>query len=162
MPCKLQRSLPPWRKAKRPALAVFRCTNVPTPIWCLLHFFSAGSLFKLDGWKWIEANAVAGTLHLIGLLSDGGVHSRLVGTEQLAWRSLGLLLETGNQQAGVCQSWLRPFTAASPAPGLPRTGRYDQLTLLMEGAIQQGVKRIRLHVLSGTVKRVALGGAGPE
>jgi 2,3-bisphosphoglycerate-independent phosphoglycerate mutase len=60
-----------------------------------------GELFKLDGWKYIEGNAKAGTLHLIGLLSDGGVHSR-----------------------------------------------YDQLMLLMEGCIKQGVKRIRLHVLS--------------
>lgn len=36
----------------------------------------AGELFKLDGWKYIEGSAKAGTLHLIGLLSDGGVHSR--------------------------------------------------------------------------------------
>ena len=40
----------------------------------------AGQLFELDGWKWVEGAARAGTLHLIGLLSDGGVHSR---TDQL-------------------------------------------------------------------------------
>ena len=40
---------------------------------------NSGELFKLDGWKYIQGNAQAGTLHLIGLLSDGGVHSRWVG-----------------------------------------------------------------------------------
>lgn len=33
-------------------------------------------LFELDGWKHIAPAATEGTLHLIGLLSDGGVHSR--------------------------------------------------------------------------------------
>ncbi|KAL4435450.1 hypothetical protein ABPG77_006212 [Micractinium sp. CCAP 211/92] len=68
---------------------------------CVDKALATGDLFNLDGWKYIEPNAKQGTLHLIGLLSDGGVHSR-----------------------------------------------YNQLMLLMEGAIQQGVKRIRLHVLS--------------
>ncbi len=35
-----------------------------------------GELFELDGWKHIAPAASEGTLHLIGLLSDGGVHSR--------------------------------------------------------------------------------------
>ncbi|KAI7842857.1 hypothetical protein COHA_003475 [Chlorella ohadii] len=68
---------------------------------CVDNALASGELFTLDGWKYIQGNAQAGTLHLIGLLSDGGVHSR-----------------------------------------------YDQLMLLMEGAIKHGVKRIRLHVLS--------------
>ena len=34
-------------------------------------------MFELDGWKFVEPYATSGTLHLIGLLSDGGVHSRL-------------------------------------------------------------------------------------
>ena len=36
-------------------------------------------MFELEGWKYIEGAAQAGTLHLIGLLSDGGVHSRWAG-----------------------------------------------------------------------------------
>jgi len=37
-----------------------------------------GSIFARDGWQKIQARLDAGgTLHLIGLLSDGGVHSRL-------------------------------------------------------------------------------------
>lgn len=36
-----------------------------------------GSLFAGDGWRQIEARFATGTLHIIGLLSDGGVHSRL-------------------------------------------------------------------------------------
>ena len=68
---------------------------------CVDAALANGSIFSLDGWKYIEPAAISGTLHLLGLLSDGGVHSR-----------------------------------------------YDQLMLLMQGAIQRGVRRIRLHVLS--------------
>lgn len=35
-----------------------------------------GSLFEGDGWKHIAPSLASNTLHLIGLLSDGGVHSR--------------------------------------------------------------------------------------
>ena len=35
-----------------------------------------GELFDMEGWKHIAPAATEGTLHLIGLLSDGGVHSR--------------------------------------------------------------------------------------
>ena len=37
----------------------------------------SGEIFDHGGWKEIEPAAKKGTLHLIGLLSDGGVHSRL-------------------------------------------------------------------------------------
>ena len=36
-----------------------------------------GSAFKLDGWKYISESFAEHTLHFIGLLSDGGVHSRI-------------------------------------------------------------------------------------
>jgi 2,3-bisphosphoglycerate-independent phosphoglycerate mutase len=36
----------------------------------------SGKIFQLEGWRYIEDYAKTGTLHLIGLLSDGGVHSR--------------------------------------------------------------------------------------
>ena len=36
-----------------------------------------GSAFKLDGWKYISEAFAEHTLHFIGLLSDGGVHSRI-------------------------------------------------------------------------------------
>lgn len=39
-----------------------------------------GSLFTGAGWEYVSQNIPDGTLHLIGLLSDGGVHSR---TDQL-------------------------------------------------------------------------------
>ena len=35
-----------------------------------------GSAFKLDGWKYVSEAFPGHTLHFIGLLSDGGVHSR--------------------------------------------------------------------------------------
>ncbi|KAL8131954.1 2,3-bisphosphoglycerate-independent phosphoglycerate mutase [Apium graveolens] len=37
----------------------------------------SGKLFEGDGFKYIKESFESGTLHLIGLLSDGGVHSRL-------------------------------------------------------------------------------------
>lgn len=36
----------------------------------------SGSIFQGDGWNHISPAFATGTLHLIGLLSDGGVHSR--------------------------------------------------------------------------------------
>ncbi|BDA43229.1 2,3-bisphosphoglycerate-independent phosphoglycerate mutase [Coccomyxa sp. Obi] len=36
-----------------------------------------GSAFKLDGWKYISESFSDNTVHFIGLLSDGGVHSRI-------------------------------------------------------------------------------------
>lgn len=33
-------------------------------------------LWDLEGWAYLAPAAQAGTLHFIGLLSDGGVHSR--------------------------------------------------------------------------------------
>lgn len=68
---------------------------------CVDIALASGDVFTKGGWRYIEPAAVSGTLHLLGLLSDGGVHSR-----------------------------------------------YDQLMLLMNGAIQRGVRRIRLHILS--------------
>lgn len=39
-----------------------------------------GSAFELDGWKYISESFPENTVHFIGLLSNGGVHSR---TDQL-------------------------------------------------------------------------------
>ena len=35
-----------------------------------------GKIYEGDGFKYIKQSFEDGTLHLIGLLSDGGVHSR--------------------------------------------------------------------------------------
>ncbi|KDD76196.1 metalloenzyme superfamily protein [Helicosporidium sp. ATCC 50920] len=68
---------------------------------CVDNSLRTGELFDLDGWKYVQDAARKHTLHLIGLLSDGGVHSR-----------------------------------------------YDQLCLLIEGALERGVRRVRVHALS--------------
>ncbi|AES79909.2 2,3-bisphosphoglycerate-independent phosphoglycerate mutase [Medicago truncatula] len=60
-----------------------------------------GKIFEGDGFNYIKESFETGTLHLIGLLSDGGVHSRL-----------------------------------------------DQVQLLLKGASERGVKRVRLHILT--------------
>ena len=41
------------------------------------HLQDISAVRGYDGWKHIEPAAKEQTLHLIGLLSDGGVHSRL-------------------------------------------------------------------------------------
>lgn len=60
-----------------------------------------GKIFEGDGFNYIKESFETGTLHLIGLLSDGGVHSRL-----------------------------------------------DQVQLLLKGASERGLKRVRLHILT--------------
>ncbi|KAJ6739774.1 protein 23-BISPHOSPHOGLYCERATE-INDEPENDENT PHOSPHOGLYCERATE MUTASE [Salix koriyanagi] len=62
---------------------------------------ASGKIYDGDGFKYIKECFDNGTLHLIGLLSDGGVHSRL-----------------------------------------------DQLQLLLKGAVDNGAKRIRVHILT--------------
>lgn len=37
----------------------------------------SGKIYDDEGFKYIRESFPSGTLHLIGLLSDGGVHSRL-------------------------------------------------------------------------------------
>lgn len=36
----------------------------------------SGDIFEGEGWRYMSENLPDGTLHFIGLLSDGGVHSR--------------------------------------------------------------------------------------
>ena len=57
-------------------------------------------IWGYDGWKYIEPAAKEHTLHLIGLLSDGGVHSRL---DQLILTIKGvrLLLLLGRESSGI-------------------------------------------------------------
>lgn len=40
------------------------------------NYIASGEIFKSDGWNYISSAFEANTFHLIGLLSDGGVHSR--------------------------------------------------------------------------------------
>lgn len=38
---------------------------------------ASGKIYEGEGFKYIQQSFENGTLHLIGLLSDGGVHSRI-------------------------------------------------------------------------------------
>ncbi|XP_011006231.1 PREDICTED: 2,3-bisphosphoglycerate-independent phosphoglycerate mutase-like [Populus euphratica] len=62
---------------------------------------ASGKIYDGEGFKYVKECFDNGTLHLIGLLSDGGVHSRL-----------------------------------------------DQLQLLLKGSVENGAKRIRVHILT--------------
>lgn len=61
----------------------------------------SGHIFKQEGWEYIKPALKDSTLHFIGLLSDGGVHSR-----------------------------------------------YDQLLKCLQGAADEGAKRLRVHALT--------------
>lgn len=55
----------------------------------------SGKIYDDEGFKYIRESFPSGTLHLIGLLSDGGVHSRLDQLQVcpfLSHSSLGFLL----------------------------------------------------------------------
>lgn len=58
-------------------------------------------MFEGEGWKLISKSFEKNTVHFIGLLSDGGVHSR-----------------------------------------------YDQMIRTVQGAVERGAKRIRIHILT--------------
>lgn len=47
-----------------------------------------GKIFEGAGFKYIQECFETGTLHLIGLLSDGGVHSRLDQLQVCSWVQL--------------------------------------------------------------------------
>jgi hypothetical protein len=51
-----------------------------------------GSLFTQNGWQYISSAFASNTVHFIGLLSSGGVHSRANQLYQRAWRRLRVCL----------------------------------------------------------------------
>ena len=161
-----------WHAAPRDAPLCKPAQLHPHSILLWLFCSHPGKLFELDGWKWVEGAARAGTLHLIGLLSDGGVHSRCACWWPAGWLdaharvAIGVW-EPGGPHVGMqCRRAAFSARASRTTPHLHHAARlppthlphrsYDQLMLLMEGAIRQGVKRIRLHVLSGAPCRAAL------
>lgn len=56
---------------------------------CVDSALASGRVFELEGWKFVEGAAKSGTLHLLGLLSDGGVHSRCVGGSMYCGSGVG-------------------------------------------------------------------------
>lgn len=68
-----------------------------------------GSLFTQNGWQYISSAFASNTVHFIGLLSSGGVHSRANQLYQRAWRRC----------ARACRSFaLLAWLAAGPRCGL--------------------------------------------
>ena len=92
----------------------------------------AGEQFKLDGWKYVEGHAKSGTLHLIGLLSDGGVHSRQA---VLAARMLGVWLRRAPRRC--CPAAAGARGEGHFLAGLPRMGNgCDPAGLLCDGGVR--------------------------
>lgn len=87
-----------------------------------------GKIFEGDGFNYIKESFETGTLHLIGLLSDGGVHSRLDQVQVI------LCVRTS------VSSCLQNFCLLS--------SNTIFVQLLLKGASERGVKRIRLHILT--------------
>lgn len=59
---------------------------------------STGSLYENDGWKYISSAFEKNTVHFIGLLSSGGVHSRQDQLEHCAWARLRISLTTSSRE----------------------------------------------------------------
>ena len=117
-----------WHAAPRDALLCKRAQLHPhsIPLWP----FSShpGKLFELDGWKWVEGAARAGTLHLIGLLSDGGVHSRFACWWLAGWLAaharvaIGVWEPAGPHVGMQCRGWrsaLKPLEQPLTCTMLP-------------------------------------------
>ena len=81
-----------------------------------------GSAFKLDGWKYISEAFPNNTLHFIGLLSDGGVHSRynqLIGFVQGAAKDGAKRIRVHILTVSACKHSLGSMHCASPIVLLP-------------------------------------------
>ena len=55
---------------------------------------ASGKIYEDEGFKYISQSFEKGTVHLIGLLSDGGVHSRLDQVQVLNSHLLHISFET--------------------------------------------------------------------
>jgi len=69
------------------------CVMIETSWSVIVHFsaklvdnaLATGKIFEGEGFNYIKECFANGTLHLIGLLSDGGVHSRLDQLQVIIW-----------------------------------------------------------------------------
>lgn len=121
-----------------------------------------GKIYDGEGFKYIKESFENGTLHLIGLLSDGGVHSRI---DQL---QVSLFYES---QCHFANIWSNDivfllfflyvffiFYTSKPMSSfallfwhIKKTNcRCDtiRMQLLLKGASEKGAKRIRVHILT--------------
>jgi 2,3-bisphosphoglycerate-independent phosphoglycerate mutase len=90
-----------------------------------------GSLLAGEGWRaLVERFAGGGTLHLIGLLSDGGVHSRLDQVEQLL---------DGAADAGARRVRVHALTDGRDVPDATAPQYLDQLETKLEALRAAGV-----------------------
>ena len=74
----------------------------------------SGDIFEHDGWKRLQSAFEKDTIHFIGLLSDGGVHSR--------YDQLLLILQGGREGTDplhFCKSWFQKhgMRGGCPHPG---------------------------------------------
>jgi 2,3-bisphosphoglycerate-independent phosphoglycerate mutase len=96
----------------------------------------SGKIYEGEGFKYIKECFENGTLHLIGLLSDGGVHSRL---DQL---QVGFIVEDSNFfLINLYAGWPSKLYTFFPICIFP-------VQLLLKGASERGAKRIRVHILT--------------
>lgn len=93
----------------------------------------SGKIYDGEGFKYISECFEKGTLHLIGLLSDGGVHSRL---DQLL---VGFTVE---------DIFLSICTRVWASKIINSLFIIFPLQLLLKGSSERGAKRIRVHILT--------------
>jgi 2,3-bisphosphoglycerate-independent phosphoglycerate mutase len=100
----------------------------------------SGKIFEGDGFNYIKESFETGTLHLIGLLSDGGVHSRLDQVQVI------LCVRTFVSSLLISAKFMPLSFFLTQICLLVLTNYFVQL--LLKGVSERGAKRIRLHVLT--------------
>lgn len=99
----------------------------------------SGKIYEGEGFKYIQQSFQDGTLHLIGLLSDGGVHSRFDQLQVDATTLSPNKFLTSSQLIDRYCVWRMFFSF----PFL-----ICLVQLLLKGVSERGAKRIRVHVLT--------------
>jgi hypothetical protein len=67
------------------------------------YALASGKIYEGAGFKYIKESFENGTLHLIGLLSDGGVHSRL---DQLQVSHIYKCIIMSCSSLSSCETWM--------------------------------------------------------
>ena len=123
---------------------------------------SDGSLFKQAGWQYISSAFKDHTVHFIGLLSSGGVHSRANQLYQRACPRRRRARPPARVSAAAgscccCGAEAREGAAAARRrlSGMPQCGGrltcagapFPPRAAVLKGCADSGVKRVRVHIL---------------
>lgn len=100
---------------------------------------STGSLYENAGWKYISGAFEKNTVHFIGLLSSGGVHSR---QDQLEHRA-----SAGSRSHRGSRFQVDPVREEGDSATQSLNRIVPFVSAVVRGAQKSGAKRVRVHIL---------------